>query len=49
MHRKRLWELGFGSMSPNTFLKDIEARLRCMRCGLRGSAMLVVTVTEEDD
>lgn len=46
--RKRLWELGFGSLPPSTFLQDIEARLRCMRCGRRGESVLLVMVSEDD-
>jgi hypothetical protein len=45
--RKRLWQIMAG-LSPHTRLVDIDDRLRCMRCGSRGSAMLLVTVTEEE-
>ena len=44
---KRLWEITAG-MPPHTFLSDMEQRLRCRRCGSRGDARLLVTVSEED-
>jgi DNA-directed RNA polymerase subunit RPC12/RpoP len=47
-HRRqmRLWQLRAGQ-GPNTMLTSIEARLRCMRCGSRGFATVLVTVSEE--
>jgi hypothetical protein len=42
----RLWQLRAGQ-GPNTMLTSIEARLRCMRCGSRGFATVLVTVSEE--
>jgi hypothetical protein len=45
--RKRLWQITAG-LPSQTRLVDIDDRLRCMRCGSRGFAMLLVTVTEEE-
>ena len=45
--RKRLWQITAG-LSPNTALTDIDEQLRSMRCGSRGCATLLVTVTEEE-
>jgi DNA-directed RNA polymerase subunit RPC12/RpoP len=45
--RKRIWQITVG-LSPHTRLIDIDDRLRCMRCGSRGHATLLVTVTEDE-
>jgi DNA-directed RNA polymerase subunit RPC12/RpoP len=45
--RKRLWQITAG-LPSHTRLVDIDDRLRCMRCGPRGFAMLLVTVTEDE-
>jgi hypothetical protein len=34
--RKRLWQITAG-LSPHTRLTEIDERLRCMRCGSRGT------------
>jgi DNA-directed RNA polymerase subunit RPC12/RpoP len=48
-HRRhmRLWQLRAGQ-NEHTPLTRIEERLRCMRCGSRGYATVLVTVTEEE-
>jgi hypothetical protein len=45
--RMRLWQLKVGQ-HPSTWLFEVEERLRCMRCGSRGEARILVTVSEED-
>jgi hypothetical protein len=40
----RLWQLKAGR-HPATKLQEVEGRLRCMRCGSRGEAQVLVTVT----
>ena len=45
--RIRLWQLKAGQY-PNARLIDVEQRLRYMRCGSRGEARVLVTVSEED-
>ena len=42
-----LWQLKTAG-GRAIWLKYIEARLRCMRCGSRGFATMLVTVSEED-
>jgi ribosomal protein L37E len=45
--RKRLWQIT-ADLPPHTRLADIEDRLRCMRCGSRWFATLLVTATKEE-
>jgi DNA-directed RNA polymerase subunit RPC12/RpoP len=45
--RKRLWQITAG-LPTHTRLADVEDRLRCMRCGSRWFAALLVTVTEDE-
>lgn len=43
----RLWQLK-SRFDESTSLVDIERRLRCLRCGERGEARLLVLVSEDD-
>ena len=45
--RMRLWQLKAGR-HPATRLQEVEERLRCMRCGSRGEARVLVTVAEPE-
>ena len=45
--RMRLWQLTVGQPA-HTWLADIEARLRCRRCGNRNDNQVLVTVSDED-
>jgi hypothetical protein len=43
----RLWRITAGN-PESQFLTTVERRLRCQRCGARGDATVLVTVTEEE-
>ena len=43
----RLWRITAGN-PEHAFLTTVERRLRCQRCGARGDATVLVTVTEEE-
>jgi DNA-directed RNA polymerase subunit RPC12/RpoP len=45
--RMRLWQLKAGRY-PVIKLQEVEERLRCMRCGSRGEAQVLVTLAEPE-